>query len=437
MEYISVEFCDTGNKVVVDIPADSVIKILELPKIPECATPEEELKCALRAPMGTKRLAELACGKQSALIMVPDITRKFPLDIVLPAIIEELRLAGLGKQNIRILIGAGTHRGMTPNEMKEHFGDAFYSTYSDIIYNHEWWKDEQLVYIGTTLNGTPIEINRMACDADLKIAIGAVKPHRDAGWSGGAKMIQPGISGLKTTGYTHWMASHYHTDEILGKTENPVRREMEQIASQVGLDFIVNCVLTDEYHLSKVFAGDFVAAHRAACEAARGYFTVEADEEADIFICGTSASQRSMWSIASGPNWCEKLLKKGGTVVVFAQCPEGICDEHTDVAKYGYLPFNEVDTLVKTGKLTDLAAASHIQHGGEKLYGDKKLHCIIVSSGVSERDARQLHLEHADTPQEAVDRAFARYGTKARAYLYPNFYFCELIVEMPDAIGSL
>ena len=136
-----------------------------------------------------------------------------------------------------------------------------------------------------------------------------------------------------------------------------------------------------------------------------------------------------MWSNATGPNWSELVIKPGGTVVMFAKCSDGVCHEHPDVLKYGYLPYERVRELVERGEITDLICASHLQHGGEKMYGSKKIGCIIVSRGVTREDAKKLHIEYAETPQEAVDRAFARHGSSSRVYLYPSYYYGELLIK--------
>lgn len=428
MKKIPIDFSYGDETITVEIPESSLIGTLELGKVIPAIDSDMEIMNALLHPVGSKRLCELAIGKKSALIMVPDMTRKCPLDIILPHVLSELENAGINAESTEILIGAGTHRAMTDDEIREHFGSALYEKYKNKIHNHEWWVPEQLKYIGKTPNGTPIDVNRYVCEAELKIAVGSVKPHRDAGWSGGAKMIQPGVSGFRTTGRTHWLAAQYPVGEILGNNDNVVRREMEQIAGQVGLDFIVNCVLDQHYNISEVYAGHFIDAHRAACKSARIHFTAQIDELCDILICGSSKAQSSMWSNATGPNWGEHVLKEGGTVILFAKCIDGVCDEHPDVLKYGYLPIEKVKVLVNSGEISDLAAASHIQHGGEKLFG-KKIRCIIVSEGVSREDAERLGIEYAATPSEALEMALLQHGKNARIYAYPSYYFAELIIE--------
>ena len=427
MGKISMDFSYGYKSVTVEIPEESLIDEIKVGDAGAVSDPEAEVKRALSEPIGTERLCELVKGKKTVLIMVPDRTRKFSLDVVLPPLIDELLSGGIKEENITFLIGQGTHRAMTDEEIEHHFGPELYRKYKNEIHNHEWWRPEQLQYIGTTPNGTPIDINKFVCEADFKIAVGAVKPHRDAGWSGGAKMIQPGVSGFRTTGYTHWLAAQYPVNEILGNNDNVVRKEMEQIAEQVGLDFIVNCVLDNQYKLSKAFCGHFIDAHRACVEAASPYFTLEINEKADIFIVGSSTSQTSIWGNATGPNWSELIMKDGGTVVMFARCEDGICDEHPDVIKYGYQPLEKVREMVANGEIEDLCAAGHLCHGAEKW--DRGISTILVSEGINREQAAKLGMEYADSPQEAVDLAISKYGRKARIFAFPSFYFTEFVIK--------
>src|SRR5204862_3216510 len=103
---------------------------------------------------------------------------------------------------------------------------------------HHWKTDENLKQIGTTADGTPVRVNRLLGEADLVIGVGQIVPHRVMGFTGGATIVQPGVSGPAVTGYTHWMSALYPGREILGIAENPVRLEVEEIARRAGLRFI-------------------------------------------------------------------------------------------------------------------------------------------------------------------------------------------------------
>ncbi len=415
------------NSIETEIPEGSLIKELKMNEAPPAPNPEEKVSKALVNPLNSKKLIELASDRGDALIMIPDRTRPMPLKIVLPLLLEELETGGINRENIKFLIGAGTHRAMKEEEIEAHVGKEIKENYT--ILNHEWWDTEQLVSLGKTENGTPIEINRLVTQASLKIAVGSIKPHRCAGWSGGAKMIQPGVSGLKTTGATHWLGAQHRVEDMIGNVNNPVRKEMEVIAGRVGLDFIVNCVINRDLDLVDVYTGHFIDAHRACVESGKKHYTVEIDELADILIVGASKSQGNMWSSASGPNWGGMTLKEGGTVVLLAPCPEGVCKEHPEVLKYGYQSLEGARKLVAEGKITDLAAAANIRHAGEKLFGEKKIKCILNSVGVKQEDAEKLGLEYASTTQGAVDKALRRHGENCRIYTYPAYVFTDLIIN--------
>ena len=242
-------------------------------------------------------------------------------------------------------------------------------------------------------------------------------------------MIQPGISGLNTTGATHWLGAQYQVEDMIGNEHNPVRREMEIIAEKAGLDFIINCVINSDLELVNVFSGHFIDAHRACVGSARENYSVEIDELADILIVGASRSQGNMWSSASGPNWGGMTLKKGGTVVLLAPCPEGVCREHPEVLEYGYRSLEGARELVEKGLITDLAAAANIRFAGEKLFGEKKIKCILNSIGVTKEDAGKLGLEYAATPQEAVNKALLHHESNCRIYTYPAYVFTDLIIK--------
>ena len=145
-----------------------------------------------------------------------------------------------------------------------------------------------------------------------------------------------------------------------------------------------------------------------------------------------------MWALGTGPSWAGSLLKRGGTVILLAPCPDGVAKEHPDVLKYGYLPYKDVSRLVEEGKIEDLAAADHIARSGNHMH-EKALRPILVSEGVSREEAEQLHLDYVHmeydsmqnptSAQRAVEIALERHGQGARFYVYPGGTFAGLLVE--------
>lgn len=426
------KICCHTSEIEFELPSDAQVEIIRQPQIPLLPNPEEAVRRALSCPVGTPPLRELAKKYDSALILVTDYTRPLPYPQLLSPLLEELRAGGIAEEQIRFLVASGTHRPMTAQELDAHLGAEVVRRYQ--VLPHLWWQEEHLADLGTTQSGTPIRINRLLTGEQLLIGVGVVKPHRDAGWSGGAKIIQPGVCGNVTTGATHWLAAQHPCHDILGQEENPVRAEMEEIAARVDLDFILNCVTDDEHRLAHVSTGHFVLAHRAEVEFAREHFTVPFGWEADLFIAGSSPVQQGMWSLGSGPNWAQAMLRKGGRMLHAGRCQQGICPEHPQVEELGYRSLENLRRLMESGRLTDLAAASHLHHGGEKMY-DKEVQVHFHCPDLSTRQIETLGFRDARNFQQALDGILDELGPAPKVYIYPGYDFATLIPRYRNSVG--
>jgi len=423
---MNTKICYGSDEIDITLPDDSKVMIAKQQDIPAYKQPLQAVVQALDTPIGSPRLSFLARKYNKALILVTDFTRAMPYPLLLPPLIDEIRAGGITERNIRILIASGTHRPMTEQELIEHLGQDIVSRFA--VWPHEWWKSESLCNLGYTKNGTPITVNKLLVEDSLLVGVGVVKPHRDAGWSGGAKIIQPGTSGNDTTGATHWLAAQYSCEEILGVTDNPVREEIEEIASRVGLDFILNCVQDESHHICYASAGDFIAAHRDNVNFARPYYTIPFSCEADIFIAGSSPVQQSMWSVGSGPNWAQTMMKKGGAMLLASRCPNGICPEHPEIEQFGYLPREGLQNLIRSGRIKDLAAASHMQHGGEKIF-EKDIHVTFFCDDLSKEQINNLSFTQSKDFSTSVSHAVSLAGPAPNIIIYPGYDFTTLIPQ--------
>ena len=166
-----------------------------------------------------------------------------------------LKLESAG--GILLVIATGTHRAMTEQEMHVKYGSEVTDRVK--VLNHDCLDRANLVSCGVTRRGTDIWINRLVMESDIRVAVGNIVPHHPTGWSGGAKMLLPGVAGQHTTGQMHLLGA---TEQQLGKIETPCREEMEDFVRATGLDFIVNTVLNSDGEVIRMVAGHFVAAHR-------------------------------------------------------------------------------------------------------------------------------------------------------------------------------
>jgi len=217
----------------------------------------EGIRRSFAAPIGTARIAALARGKRSAVIVVDDIARPTPASRVVPAILEELREAGVPDRGITFLMALGCHRAMTRAEMVRKLGEEAVRTYQ--VLNH--YAYENLVRVGTTSRGTPVSFNRHYVEAEVRIGVGQISPHGGPGWSGGAKVVMPGVAGVETI-----VANHKPGRLSPGLVQidgNEWRADMEEAVRLAGIDAIVNVVINSSRGIAGLFVGDLVAAHRA------------------------------------------------------------------------------------------------------------------------------------------------------------------------------
>lgn len=361
----------------------------------------EIIKAGLDNPVGTPDLAEMVTSGQRVLIIVDDNTRTTPLDRILPYLLAKIKAAGVSDANIKFLVGLGTHRPMSSEELERKLGKEVYQHYS--VYNHDWEKADVLLNIGKTTSGIDIWINRHLTEADFIIGMGHIVPHRVAGYSGGGKIIQPGVCGPVTTAQTHWLSAYYAAADILGHPDNPVRQEIEEVALRAGLKFIVNVVQDRTGRLAGVFAGDPIKAHRKGCELAQGIYGVSIKTRADIVITEAFPAELELWQATKALQAADIVVNPGGVIIFLATCPEGISQSHGQlILKYGFRPLAEVEKLVARKEITNLNAASYLARVGNIV---SRARVILVSRGITPAEARALGFATAATPQEAWDMA--------------------------------
>jgi len=358
---------------------------------------------ALANPIGTPKLSELAKPNQKVVIVTDDTTRTTPADIIIPYLLDELYKAGIKQEDIKILIALGTHRPLNKQELIKKLGRSVVDSFN--VINHEWQNKDAMEYLGTTSGGIEIWVNKEVINADLVIGIGHIVPHRIAGFSGGGKIIQPGVCGEITTGQTHWMSAFYTGKEILGRADNPVRKEIEAVSKKVGLDFIVNVVQDRKGLLVGVFAGDHIKAHRRGCEIAKEVYGVEIPELADIVIADSYPADVELWQATKAIHNAELALKKNGVIILNSPCTEGISVSlGKEIGKCGFKTLEEARQMLKNKEVTDLNVLSYLVRTGEVI--KKRAKVILVSRGIDEKTAQKLGFYYARSPKEALNKAY-------------------------------
>ena len=185
----------------IDVPADNLYAVVSMNSVPALANPDEALEKSVASPIGSAPLWTIAAGKKTACIVISDITRPVPNKLILPPILKTLQENGISDEQITILVATGIHRPTTPAELTEMVGEDVVRNYR--IVNHDSKGLGMQTFLGRTSRGTPIYVNKIYMDADLKILTGLIEPHFAAGYSGGRKSICPGICSLETVKVHH------------------------------------------------------------------------------------------------------------------------------------------------------------------------------------------------------------------------------------------
>ena len=284
---------------------------------------KEEIKRALENPVGSKRLKEIVKTDSTVVIMVDDRTRKTPQKLILPYVLKELNDAGVHDSQVKLIIATGTHRDMNKEEILERFGQEIIGRVE--IENHDC--NNNLVNKGVTRRGTKVLVNKNVLEADIRITVGASLPHHPTGWSGGAKMFLPGVAGKETVNAMHLLGA---TEAQLGKVITPMREEMEDFATEVGLHFIVNVLLNEKDELVKAVSGHFIEAHREIVKWGMKLNGVEFREPADITISSSypfdydlTQADKGMFSAARATILC-------GVIILLSPCYEGVAPTHEE-----------------------------------------------------------------------------------------------------------
>ena len=368
------------EKMTIEFPDSWDITMLGDKILPEL--PHASIKEQIKNPIGSKTLNQLAKNRARAVIIVDDLTRPTPADILIDVVLVELASAGIPNKAITIIVGGGAHKPASRDDIRRKLGPNIPSS----IRVKPHYSHEDLIFLGTTSKGTPLYINREVYESDLKIGVGCIYPHPAAGFSGGSKILVPGVAGYKTIQHLH---DHLRgADHRAGSLDTEFRNEIEQIATQVHLDFIVNVVLNQQRKIAAIFTGDKNIAHRQGVEFASKQYRIQSVNDADIIIADMYPFDADLQFAYDRGFWPLHKAKRDASKIVLAACPEGVGDHELFPLESAVQV--RISRRLRNFKVRDLKTLPYRIKSGRNMIKKKSLDFMMLTQGIREEELRPI-----------------------------------------------
>ena len=407
----------------VEVKDENLIAVLTpnddaLPKIINKDTEFAEIKNALENPIGTKKLKDIVKPGDKIAVITSDLTRPMPTWKVMPQLLDELYAGGVKREDITLVFALGSHRKQTQEEQKHLAGDRAWAEIKCVDSD-----PNNCVHVGETSGGTPIDIDRTVIEADRRICIGNIEYHYFAGYSGGAKAIMPGVSTREAIQANHsrMIQPEAHAGKLDG---NPIREDIEEACAKVGVDFILNVVLTPQKEIIKAVAGDIKQAHRAGCAFLDTLYRKHIPERADIVLVsqGGSPKDLNLYQTQKALDNAKHAVKNGGVIILIGSCKEGLgektFEEWLTNAPTSHSLIERIHKEFKLGGHKAAAIAMVLENAE-----------IYLVSDMEDEFVKSLFMTPFKSVQAAYDEAVKKLGGKAKVIAMPyggsTLPFCE------------
>ena len=371
---------------------------------------------ALRRPVAGPPLREVVRGRRTVAISICDGTRPQPRQIVVPAILEELD--GLVRlEDVVVLVATGTHRGNTDAELRSMLGDEVLASVR--VVNHDARDESALTWMGRFGADVPVWLNSEWARADVRITTGFVEPHFFAGFSGGPKLVAPGLAGLETTLVLHDAARIGHPDARWGVTHgNPVHDDVRAIAAATGTHFSLDVVLDGAHRIAQAFGGEMFAMHEAACASVRRTAMRAVPEPFDVVLTTNSGFplDQNLYQAVKGMSAAAQVVRPGGAIVCAAECRDGF-PSHGSYRE-------ELTSAASPAALLEAIAARTATVADQwqiqiQAAIQARSRVIMHTSYLSDAELAAAHLEQTGDVEATVGRLLDAAGPEARVCVLP------------------
>ncbi|MCS7223241.1 MAG: nickel-dependent lactate racemase [Armatimonadetes bacterium] len=405
------------SNVSVEVPDENLLAVCRLKPVPPLDDPVSRLEEALERPLSGPSLRQLAEGKSSACLVVCDKTRPVPNPLLLPPILRRLEEAGIPKDKTTILIATGTHRPNWGDELDELLGKEVAATYP--VVNHQATDLDSHQDLGTTGTGMPVLLDQRYLMAELKIVLGLVEPHLMAGYSGGRKVLCPGLIAMPCMRVFHGPDFMDHPNSVTGVLEgNPCHLTAMEVADRVGCDFAVHVALDEHRRITGLFAGPlhqtFYQAVRLVDQVARAPVA----EPADIIITSSAGYPLDLtfYQAIKGLVGVLPIVKPGTTILLAASLAEGLGSDHFRSVYQDFTNWEELRKL--------LWSPDYFRYDQwmvqEQMKVAEKADIWVYSEGVSPDDLVLVKVKPLTSLQEGLDQALKKHGAKAKVVVVPE-----------------
>ncbi|MEN4013177.1 MAG: nickel-dependent lactate racemase [Bellilinea sp.] len=314
------------------------------------ANPAQIILQSLNHPVGDCRL-EFFRGAKTASITVNDKTRPVPYQHLLPPLLNRLNEIGIADQNITLIIATGTHAPANSREIEQILPASVLSRPEIEIVPHNCDDPAKLVYLGLTTRGTPVWVNKMYHNSDLRIVTGTIEPHHFMGFSGGVKSAAIGLAGRETINKNHAMLGDPFS--VIGEFErNPMRQDVEEIGRLIGVHFALNVLINSNHEILDVLSGDPLEVMRAGIDRAQKLWFTAINSPYDLVIASAGGHPKdiNLYQAQKAISHAALFAKPGGEILLVAACPEGIGSAHAEqFARTVHDPTQAIDQFSRSG----------------------------------------------------------------------------------------
>jgi nickel-dependent lactate racemase len=399
----------------VDLPQERITVIEPIAR-PAAADAHATLLQAIRAPLDRPPLREQVRAGQRVAISVCDITRAQPRRDMLMALFDEM--PQIRPEDVTILIATGTHRTNTEPELERMLGRDILGRYR--VINHDARDPSSLGRVGMTSTGVNVFLKREWLDADIRITTGFVEPHFFAGFSGGPKMVAPGLAGLQTVMTLHDVHHIGHPLATWGVTEgNPVHDDVREIARMVPVHFAIDVTLNREQQITAAFAGDILVEHRAACAHAKATAMRQVPAPFDVVLTTNSGYplDQNLYQAVKGMSAAAKIVKTGGTIICAAECRDGLPSH----GSYGAV----LASAASPAQLLEMIAAPGYSVPDQwqvqvQAQIQTKARVLVKTTGLKPEEIRAAHFTPIDDVAESVRDTLRRAGPGSTLCVLPQ-----------------